>query len=129
MESSHSATTSNPPRNFKEAPLDPYSWGGIARSSGGRDTRTTYGAMSAGGNDGVNEVYLPGAARPPVSGDTSKIYLVPDPRTQNKAGQYVASRYLDNDGNDIVAKPGVINANPPRAGAVKKQPKAPAQGE
>lgn len=128
MESAQAATMSNPPRDFKAAPLDPYSWGGIAMATGGRDSRTTYGALSPSGQDGVNEVYLPGPnmQAPKPSDDTSKIYLVPDPRDENKAQQYVGSRYLDNEGNTIVDKPGVINADPERAALAKPEQTKPA---
>ena len=125
MESAQAATTSNPPRDFKKAPLDPYSWGGIAMASGGRDTRTTYGALSPNG-DGANEVYLPVAPNPPAkTDDTAKIYLVPDPRGENKVGQRLGSVYLDNEGNDITPK--TVEMNPPRADLAKPQPK-PAAG-
>ena len=121
MESAQAATTSNPPRDFKNAPLDPYSWGGIAMASGGRDSRTTYGSLSADGSDGVNEVYLPTTPNASADlGDTKHIYLVPDPRSENKADQYVGSHYLDNDGNDETAKATVLQANPPRADLVVK---------
>src|SRR5689334_2100131 len=94
-ESDEAATMTNPARDFKKAPLDPYSWGGIAMATGGRDSRTTYGAMSPGTEDGVDEVYLPGAPKPiPANRSTQKIYNVPDPRFQNKTSQYLGSTYI-----------------------------------
>jgi len=126
MESAQAATQTNPPRDFAQAPIDPYSWGGIAMASGGRDSRTTYGSLSAGGNDGVNEVYLPMSPSGKPANDTTGIYLVPDPRGENKAGNYVGSKYLDNDGNDITPK---YQAMPPRAGAAPKVAPAQPAGE
>ena len=121
MESAQAATTSNPPRDFKNEPLDPYSWGGIAMASGGRDSRTTYGSLSADGNDGVNEVYLPTTPNANADlGDTKNIYLVPDPRSENKAAQYVGSHYIDNDGNDETSKASILLTSPPRADLVVK---------
>ncbi len=123
MESAQAATQNNPARDFAAAPIDTGSWGGIARATGGRDSRTTYGSLSAGGNDGVNEVYLPMAPSGKPADDTSSVYLVPDPRGENKAGNYVGSKYLDNDGNDITPK---YQPMPPRAGAAPKAPAQPA---
>jgi hypothetical protein len=117
-ESIQSATLTNPARDFKKAPLDPYSYGGIARASGGRDPRTSYGSLARGDTDGVPELY---SATPPDLAskrklDTLPIYLVPDPRTQNKVAQYVASAYIDNAGKKI-EDPRIKTQNPTRVGA------------
>ena len=126
VESTVSATSVNPPRDFTKEPLDPHSWGGIAAATGGREPRTTYGSLSPSGNDGVDEVYLPVSANPAVmKQDSMKTYLVPDPRRQNKVGQYAASRYIDNEGHDVVKAPHVIQPHPPRAGLVKVEHEAP----
>jgi hypothetical protein len=129
-ESTEAATLTNPPRDFKAEPLDPYSWGGIAMATGGRDSRTTYGAM-APGEEGVDEVYLPIGAKlntPNPADETNRIYKIPDPRFENKVAQFTGSSYLDNDGHEILMgdqlkpnqkNPRMITQYPPRAGLVK----------
>lgn len=114
-ESIDSATMTNPPRNFQAAPLDPYSYGGIAGASGGRDPKTTYGALARDENEGANDIY--GGPRNNGAPDNSPIYLVPDPRREMLTGQYLGSSYLDNKG-DKIADPGVQRGmeNPPRPG-------------
>jgi hypothetical protein len=121
IESTVSATTSNPARDFKKEPLDPYSWGGIAAATGGREPRTTYGALAPGGHDGVDEVYLPISPNPSkMDRDSTNVYMLPDPRKQNKVEQFVGSRYLDNEGKDLVKTAEVINHHPPRTGLAKR---------
>lgn len=116
-ESAQAATLTNPPRDFKAEPLDPYSWGGIAMASGGRETRTTYGAMALGNQEGADEVFLPGTQPKQPANDTSRIYLVPDPRTEKKSVQYLGSDYTDNEApGHAIAGPGVVDPAPPRAG-------------
>jgi len=124
MESVQSATLNNPPRDFNKEPIDPYSWGGIAMATGGRDARTTYGAMSPGSEDGVDEVYLQGAKKTPPANNTSTLYMVPDPRFENKAEQFLGSTYIGNEVDHagyakVIARGGVHDADPKRAGMVR----------
>jgi len=125
-ESTEAATLTNPPRDFNAAPLDPYSWGGIAMASGGREPRTTYGAMAPGYNEGVDEVYLPSGENQktfPRSMSTTTTYGLQDPRQENKVGQFLGSTYIDNEkpanaeeGANVIDPVGTVNPNPPRAG-------------
>ena len=161
IESTQAATTSNPQRDFNQASLDPYSWSGIAGASGGREPRTTFGALAMNG-DGVDEVYLPSAtpsltekikdlqskitgshdaaektrltaeldqARTAFAAEMAAaskpgIFNVPEPKNENKVWQYAGSRYLDNEGANLVAQPGVVNDAPVRADLVKLAPVA-----
>lgn len=134
-ESIESATHTNPPRDFAQAPLDPYSWGGIASASGGRDPGTSYGAMAPGTNDGATQIYKPLSAEETAAlarNDSFNIYLVPDPRNRNLVGQYLASAYIGNEKDAVwTTAPGIKTAQPPRAGIAKVAPPAPepASGE
>src|SRR5256885_16260580 len=98
-ESIESATLTNPPRDFRAEPLDPYSWGGIAMATGGRDPRTTYGAMAPGQDESVDEGYLPTSGQLPLKhpDDTAGLYLISDPRHQDKGAQFPGSSYIGNE--------------------------------
>jgi hypothetical protein len=125
MESIHAATNSNPPRDFKTAPLDPYSWGGIAMASGGRDSRTTYGALSQIGGDGVSEIYLPSVPGAAPVIPKNDIFNIPDPKSEKKDSQYVGSRYLDNDGGTEIDQPHILTVTPHRAALTPREKVAP----
>lgn len=117
LESYTSATQPNPPRDFKKAPLDPYSYGGIAGATGGIDPRTSYGAMSGRRDIGLDPLYQPSKTVATPSQDDSPEYLWPDAKKQPKTPQHLASAYLDKEGH-LVAPQGTLVENPPRAGEV-----------
>lgn len=101
LESYQSATTPDPPRDLKAAPVDPYGYAGIADGSGGRMAKTTYGAGAKGEHIGASEIYglLDAeelAARKRLS--TEKLDLVPDPSAMNVRDPYLASVYLSATG-------------------------------
>lgn len=119
-ESIDSATLTNPPRDFMAAPLDPYSYGGIAGASGGRDPKVTYGAMAPGPFEGADAIYRVEITREDPILNHSDEYLVPDPNGENLTGQYLGSSYLDNEGKKV-ADVGLQRQMqfPPRAGTTQ----------
>jgi hypothetical protein len=110
MESVQAATLTNPQRDFKQAPLDPYSYGGIAMATGGRDTKASYGALAPGEHEGETQIYrdlTPAEQSQRQKDDNARIYGVPDPRNEKTVSQFLGSQYVGNDPNQVLGQPGM----------------------
>ncbi len=120
IESVQAATLTNPPRDFKQAPLDPYSYGGIAMATGGRDPKASYGALAPGEHEGETQIYrdlTPEEQGQRQKNDNSRIYGVPDPRNEKTTSQFLGSKYIGNEPDQTLAQPGTQTASVPRVGA------------
>lgn len=118
-ESILAATLTNPPRDFHHAPLDPYGYGGIAHATGGRDPKASYGALAPGEHEGETQIYrdlTPAEQSLRQKDDNSKVYGVPDPRNEKVVSQFLGSRYLGNEPDQILAPAGAQRTPVTRVG-------------